>query len=77
MDGDIEQLVNQTGMCVPLAAQIMRVLAESGASQIEISTALDLVNHLRHHIKGSLVPQDLAASWSAPAPAFEEPPEPL
>lgn len=64
MEGEVQELVDRTGLCVPLAARIMRMIGESGASQLEISTALDLVSHLRHHIKTSIVPEDLQNSWT-------------
>jgi hypothetical protein len=64
MEADVGALVNETGLCVPLAAQLMAVISRSGATQMEIDTALNLVQHLRHHLKGSLVNEELAASWA-------------
>lgn len=72
MQADIGDVIDDTGLCVPLAAQILRVIARSGATQMEIGTALNLVQHLRHHLKGSLVTEDLAASWQ---PSPESPSE--
>lgn len=69
MDAAIQDAIDDTGMCIPLAARILRLLAESGASQMEISTALDLVNHLRHHLRASLVPEDVSSSWASPIDA--------
>ena len=61
---DLENAVEQTGMCLPLAARILRLLADSGASQMEIITALGIVENLRHHLKATLVPADVQESWS-------------
>lgn len=72
MDSEVDELIDKTGLCVPLAARIVKLLAESGASQMEMSTALDIVNHLRQHLRGSLVPEGLTSSWSAP-PAYLSP----
>jgi hypothetical protein len=64
MDTDLDRAIEDTGLCIPLAARILRLLAESGASQIEIGTALELVSHLRHHLSASLVQEELARAWS-------------
>jgi hypothetical protein len=56
VEGDLEQLVNRTGLSLPLAAQILRVIGNSGASQLEITVALNLVGHLRHLLETSQVP---------------------
>jgi hypothetical protein len=37
---------------------------------MEIDTALNFVQHLRHYLKGSLVSEELAASW-APVPSLD------
>lgn len=56
MEGDVQQLIDQTGVSVPLAAQLFKVIADSGASQLEITVALNLVGHLRHLLDSSLIP---------------------
>jgi hypothetical protein len=33
-------------MCIPLAARTLQILAESGASQLEMDTALNVADHL-------------------------------
>jgi hypothetical protein len=68
---DLQDALERTGMCIPLATRILRLLGESGASQMEITTALNLVEHLRHHLKGSIVQAELAASWSDSSADFD------
>lgn len=43
MDNDIERLVAVTGTSLPLAGRIVAMIVDSGASQLEVLTALDLV----------------------------------
>ena len=40
---DIERLIDATGVSLPLAARIVSVVLDSGASHVEVSTALNLV----------------------------------
>jgi hypothetical protein len=47
MDADIKRLVDATGVSVPLAARIIAVIIDSGASHIEVSGALQIVNALK------------------------------
>lgn len=44
MDSDLQQLVDATGMTMPLAGRIVSVVLASGASQMEIRTALEIVD---------------------------------
>lgn len=43
MDSDIERMVEATGASLPLAARIVRLVLDSGASQTEVSAALRIV----------------------------------
>jgi len=56
MERAMEKAIDYTGMCLPLAAQIVNLLAESGASQVEMTAALNIADHLRSNLKASFVP---------------------
>jgi hypothetical protein len=63
MDSDIERMIEATGVSMPIAARIVSLVIDSGASQIEILTALDLVRTVL-----SLLPVPvLAENVGAPA----------
>lgn len=46
MDRDIERLVEATGVTLPLAARIVSLLLDSGASKVEILAALAIVGNV-------------------------------
>lgn len=54
--------MDRTGVVIPLAARLFDVIAESGASQLEITTALGLVSHLRNVLPGQMLPDFLEES---------------
>jgi hypothetical protein len=43
MDSGIERMVRATGATVPLAARIVSLVLDSGASQAEVTSALSIV----------------------------------
>lgn len=57
MEADIGQMVESTGLAVPLAAQLFKVIADSGASQLEITVALGMVGSLRVLLPAKGVPE--------------------
>jgi hypothetical protein len=59
MDGPIEKLVERTGVVIPLAARLLEVIADSGASQLEITIALSVVGQLRNALPGRQLPEYL------------------
>jgi hypothetical protein len=61
MDTNIGRMVNATGVAVPLAAQLLMAIAESGASQLEITTALAMVDSLRSLLPGKTLPEYVEA----------------
>jgi|CZKX01.1.fsa_nt_gi hypothetical protein len=62
MDGALDKLVAHTGVAVPLAADIIKVILESGASQIEIGIALNVADQLRHLLPVALVSENVRHS---------------
>jgi len=62
MDANLQFLLDRTGVSFPLAAQILRLLEQSGASQVEIITAMELVEKFRGFLKVSYVPDDHPAN---------------
>ena len=57
MEGDdVQGLVDKTGMALPLAARIVALCAESGASNMEINAALDVARHLKEFLPTRHVP---------------------
>lgn len=44
MDADLKALVDSTGMCVPLAAGMVRLILTSGASDMEARAAMKIVD---------------------------------
>ena len=57
----IAKMVDRTGVVIPLAARLLEVITESGASQLEITTALGVVSHLRNVLPGQILPDFLEA----------------
>jgi hypothetical protein len=62
MDSDIERMIGVTGMAVPLAARIVSVIIDSGASGVEISTALSIVRNLSDLFPVSLMAEGVCAA---------------
>ena len=56
MDANIDQLVTDTGVVIPLAARLLQVIKESGASKLELDIALGVVSRLAHLLPVTLVP---------------------
>jgi hypothetical protein len=54
MDRDIDRLIEATGAVVPLAARIIGLIVESGASKLEVISALDIVKVTLPRLKISL-----------------------
>lgn len=54
MDSDIDRLIEATGASVPLAARIIGLIVESGASKLEVISALDIVKVTLPRLKISL-----------------------
>ena len=66
MDADLDKLVADTGVAIPLAAGMVKLIRESGASKIEVDVALAMVQHLAHLLPIALVAENV----SAPEPAL-------
>ena len=64
MDSDIERMVEATGVSMPLAARIVRLVLDSGASQIEIITALDLVRTVLSLLPAQVVAENVGSPSS-------------
>jgi hypothetical protein len=45
-DPEIAGMIDETGLCVPLAARFFTVSKEMGASQMEIITAMEILKTL-------------------------------
>lgn len=67
MDAAIQQMVDRTGLVVPLAARIINLLAESGASKMEMGLALELADKLRLIIPAALLPDQTEAATASSA----------
>lgn len=61
MQSPIDRMVAATGMAVPLAGQIVSLLIDSGASQVEISAALSIVREVSPLLGASLLADGLGA----------------
>jgi hypothetical protein len=59
---DIERLIDATGASLPLAARIIGLIVESGASKLEVASALDVVRIALPRLKISLDQEHPAAS---------------
>ena len=55
MDRDIERMVEATGVSLPLAARMVSLVLDSGASQIEVATALEIVRSILSLLPAELV----------------------
>jgi hypothetical protein len=62
MESDLAAMVDKTGLVLPLAARLLTVIAESGASQLEISAALSVVGVVRSLLPGRELPDYLRAA---------------
>lgn len=67
MDRDIERMVENSGVSVPLAARIVSLILDSGASGVEVSIALTIVRSVLHALPLQHVAESVGAS------AFHEP----
>lgn len=61
MDRDVERMIEATGLAMPLAGRIVGLVLDSGASQVEVLTALDLVRTVL-----TLLPAELVAANVGP-----------
>lgn len=66
MDALLDELVTATGVTIPLVARIMKVISESGASQIEISCALNMVGDLHQLLPVPNIADNLTAPPRGP-----------
>ena len=60
-DGNLGQMVSATGRTLPLAAQIVNALLESGASRLEAETALGIVGMILPTLPISLLSENAAS----------------
>ena len=58
MQGDIQRVVEKTGLSMPLASQILNLIVDSGASHVEVQAALHVVNALLTLLPIEYVPGD-------------------
>jgi hypothetical protein len=61
MDSDLERMIENTGVTLPLAARIVGLVLDSGASQIEISVALAIVGTTLNLLPVPLVSENVGA----------------
>lgn len=61
MDADLQRMIDVTGVSMPLAARIIGVVIDSGASQVEICTALSLVRTIIDLLPVPLVSENVGA----------------
>ncbi|MGH9664905.1 MAG: hypothetical protein ACRD9L_10820, partial [Bryobacteraceae bacterium] len=61
VDSDIQALIDNTGMTMPLAGRIVKLLVDSGASRLEILAALDVVGKVIHVLPVPLVSEGAAS----------------
>jgi hypothetical protein len=61
MDGSVERLIDATGVSVPLAARIICMILDSGASQIEADVALSIVRSAVNLLPTRLVQDGVGA----------------
>jgi hypothetical protein len=59
--GEIERLIDNTGVCVPLAAGIVGLVLDSGASDMEARAALKIADSLLINLPISARPEGLRA----------------
>jgi hypothetical protein len=61
MDSDLRTLIENTGVSLPLAARIIAFVLDSGASQLEVNVALDVVKSLLHLLPVPLISENVGA----------------
>ena len=58
MHSDIQRVVENTGLSMPLASKFLNLIVDSGASHVEVQAALNVVNALLPILPIAYLPGD-------------------